>query len=59
MPEHSNATCFVLSALSLILNPLSSVTTALQVKDDKPDNVDAVPPKATAVLPIVTELLAN
>ena len=59
IPEHSNANCFVLSELSLTLNPESSVTIALQVKDDKPVNVDAVPPKATDVLPIVTELLAN
>ena len=59
IPEHSKAYCFVLSELSLILKPSSSVTTALQVNEDKPLIVEAVPPNATDVLPIVTELLAN
>ena len=59
IPEHSKANCFVLSELSLILNPSSLVTTALQVNEDKPEIVEAVPPKATDVLPIVIVLLAN
>ena len=59
IPEHSKANCFVLSELSRILNPSSLVTIALQVNEDKPEIVEAVPPKATDVLPIVTVLLAN
>ena len=59
IPEHSKANCFVLSELSLILNPSSFVTIALQVNEVNPAIVEAVPPKATDVLPIVTELLAN
>ena len=59
IPEHSKANCFVLSELSLILKPSSLVTIALQVNEDKPEIVEAVPPKATDVLPIVTVLLAN
>ena len=59
IPEHSKANCFVLSELSLTLNPLSSVTKALEVKDDNPAIVVAVPPKDTEVLPIVNEELAK
>jgi hypothetical protein len=59
IPEHSNANCFVLSELSRTLNPLSSVTTAVEVIEDKPAIVVAVPPKAIPVLPTVTELLAS
>ena len=59
IPEHSKANCFVLYELSLIMYPSSLVTIALQVNEDKPEIVEAVPPKATDVLPIVTVLLAN
>ena len=59
IPEHSKANCFVLSELSLILKPSSLVTIALQVNEERPEIVEAVPPQATAVLPIVTVLLAN
>ena len=45
IPEHSKANCFVLSELSLTLNPLSSVTKALEVKDDNPVIVVALDPK--------------
>ena len=59
IPEHSKASCFVLSELSLILKPLSSVTTALDVIEDKPVIVVALPPRAMPVEPTVTELLAS
>ena len=59
IPEHSKASCFVLSELSLILKPLSLVTTALDVIEDKPVIVVALPPRAIAVLPTVTELFAS
>ena len=59
IPEHSKANCFVLSELSLILKPLSSVTTALDVIEDKPVIVVALPPRAMPVLPTVTELFAS
>jgi hypothetical protein len=59
IPEHSKANCFVLSELSLILNPLSSVTMAADVIDVTPVIVARLLPKATLELPIVTELLAN
>ena len=50
---HSNANCFVLSELSLTLNPLSFVTTAVEVIEANPVNVVALAPKATAVLPML------
>ena len=59
IPEHSNANCFVLSELSLIRNPLSFVTIAVDVTEAKPAIVVAVLPSARPVLPIVTELLAR
>lgn len=59
IPEHSKASCFVLSELSLILKPLSSVTTALDVIEDRPVIVVALPPRAMPVLPTVTELFAS
>ena len=59
IPEHSKASCFVLSELSLILNPLSLVTTAVEVTELKPVSVVLLPPRAIAVLPTVTELLAS
>ena len=59
IPEHSKANCFVLSELSLILKPLSLVTTALDVIEDKPVIVVALPPRAMPVEPTVTELFAN
>ena len=59
IPNSKLANCFVLSELSLILNPLSSVTTALDVIEDRPVIVVALPPRAIPVLPTVTELLAS
>ena len=59
IPEHSKANCFVLSVVSLILKPLSLVTTALDVIEDKPVIVVALPPRAMPVEPTVTELFAN
>ena len=59
IPEHSKASCFVLSELSLILNPLSLVTTAVEVTELRPASVVLLLPKAIAVLPTVTELLAS
>ena len=59
MPEHSKANCFVLSELSLILKPLSLVTMALDVIEDKPAIVVALPPRAIPVEPTVTELFAS
>jgi hypothetical protein len=55
----SKARIFVLSELFLILNPLSFVTTAVEVIEAKPVNVVALAPNATAVLPIVMVLFAN
>ena len=57
--EQSRANIFVLSLLFLTLNPLSFVTTAVEVMEAKPVNVVALAPNATAVLPTVTVLLAN
>jgi len=59
IPEHSKASCFVLSELSLILNPLSFVMMEVEVNEANPVKVVALPPKEIAVLPIVTALLAN
>ena len=59
IPEHSKANCFVLSELSLTLNPLSSVTKALEVTEDNPVIVVALDPKDIAVDPTVTVLFAN
>ena len=59
IPEHSNANCLVLSELSLNLNPLSSVTTALDVIEEIPVKVVALDPKVIAVLPTVTALFAS
>ncbi len=59
IPEHSKANCFVLSELSLILKPLSLVTTALDVTELKPASVVLLLPRAIAVLPTVTELFAS
>ena len=59
IPEHSKASCFVLSELSLTLKPLSLVTTALDVIEDKPVIVVALPPRAIPVEPTVTELFAS
>ena len=53
------APIFVLSELFLILNPLSFVTTAVEVIDANPVNVVALPPRAIPVLPIVNELFAR
>ena len=55
----SKARIFELSELFRILNPLSFVTTAVEVIDANPVNVVALPPRATPVLPIVNELLAR
>ena len=57
--EQSKATIFELSLLFLTLNPLSFVTTAVEVMEANPVNVVALAPKATAVLPTVTVLLAS
>ena len=59
IPDHSKAYCFVLSELSLTLNPLSSVTKALEVKEDNPVIVVALDPKDMAVDPTVTVLFAS
>ena len=59
IPEHSKANCFVLSELSLILKPLSLVTTALDVIEDNPVIVVALLPRAIPVLPTVIVLFAN
>ena len=59
IPEHSKASCFVLSELSLTLKPLSLVTTAAEVTDVKPAIVVAEPPKAIEVDPTVTVEFAN
>ena len=59
IPEHSKASCFVLSELSLTLKPLSSVTTALDVIEDNPVIVVALLPRAIPVEPTVTELFAS
>ena len=59
IPEHSNANCLVLSLLSRTLKPLSSVTTAVEVTEDKPARVVALLPSAIPVLPTVIELFAN
>jgi hypothetical protein len=59
IPEHSKASCFVLSELSLILKPLSLVTTALEVTEARPTIVVALPPRAIPVVPTVTELFAS
>ena len=59
IPEHSKASCFVLSELSLTLKPLSLVTTALEVTELKPVSVVLLLPRAIAVLPTVTELFAS
>ena len=59
IPEHSKASCLVLSELSLILKPLSSVTMALDVIEDRPVIVVALPPRAIPVEPTVTELFAS
>jgi hypothetical protein len=59
IPEHSNANCFVLSELSLTLNPLSLVTMALEVTEDNPVIVVALEPREIAVDPTVTVLFAN
>ena len=59
IPEHSNANCLVLSELSLILKPLSFVTKAFDVREDRPAIVVALEPKDMAVDPTVTVLFAN
>ena len=53
------APIFVLSVLFRILNPLSFVTTALEVMEDKPVKELALPPRAIPVPPIVIELLVR
>jgi len=59
IPEHSKANCFVLSELSLTLKPLSLVTTAAEVIEDRPVNVVLLLPRAVEVEPIVIVLLAS
>ena len=55
--EQSKAPIFVLSELFLILNPLSFVTTAVEVIDANPVNVVALAPRAIPELPIVPFVL--
>ena len=57
--EQSKASIFVLSLLFLTLNPLSFVTTAVEVMEANPVNVVALAPNATAVLQTVMVLFAN
>lgn len=59
IPEHSKASCFVLSELSLTLKPLSLVTTAADVTEVKPVIVVAELPNAIEVEPTVTVEFAN
>ena len=59
MEAELKAPIFVLSELFRILNPLSFVTTAVEVIDANPVNEVALPPRATPVLPIVIELFAR
>ena len=59
IPEHSKANCLVASELSRTLNPSSSVTTAAEVIEVTPARDAVLAPRATAVEPIVTELLAR
>ena len=59
IPEHSKASCFVLSELSLILKPLSSVTTELDVIEARPVIDVALPHRAIQEEPTVTDLFAS
>ena len=48
IPEHSNANCFVLSELSLTLNPLSSVTNC-SLKFQGDPNTGLISPSADSI----------